>query len=150
MHERDRDVANLHYVAALVLHQIALGESAGLQYPRCLVALHVHGATAPLQQRRHTFHRVAHHVPADVVGVEVGGEHPGHLHTVGLHEVEELVDGVGRIDQHALVRRPVADGVGEVDHLLRNRILRREVSPRKQLAKVEAVGRHGHHATVLT
>ena len=38
-------------------------------------SLHVHGAAAPLLQRRRTLQLVAHHVAADVVGMEVGGEH---------------------------------------------------------------------------
>jgi hypothetical protein len=99
----------------------------------------VDGAAAALEQRGDPFHLVAHHVAADVVGVEVGDEHPGDLHAVGLDQIEQLVHRVGRIDEDALALHPVADGVGEVHHLLRDRIVVGEVAARQQLAEVEPV-----------
>ena len=54
--------------------------------------------------------------------------------------VDEVVDGVRRVDEHALAGGPVADGVDEVDHLGGDRVVDGEVAPRQELAEVEAVG----------
>ncbi len=60
----------------------------------------------------------------------------------------EVVDGVGRVDEHGLAGGPVADRVHEVDHLGRDGIADREVAPREELAEVQpVVARHGGHAT---
>ena len=81
-----------------------------------------------------------------MVGVVVRGQHAGDRHAVGLDGVDQVVDGVGRVDEHALAGGPVADGVDEVDHLLGDRVVDGEVAPRQQLAEVQAVG--SHRATV--
>ena len=145
--ERDGDVAHLHHVAALVLHQLVGGEPAGAQDPRCLVALHVHRAAAPFEQRRHALELMAHQVAADVVGVEVRGQHAGDDHAVGFDHVDERVDVVGRVDQYALALLAVADGVDEVHHLLRDGVVGGEVATGEQLTEVEAIGTHRAHAT---
>jgi len=58
VHQRDRDVAHLHHVATLVLHQLVDREPAGTSDPGGLVALHVHGALAALEQRCDALHVV--------------------------------------------------------------------------------------------
>ena len=84
--------------------------------------------------------------PHVVVGVEVGGEHTRDPQSVRLDEVDEFVDGVRRVDEHALAAGTVADGVGEVHHLLGDGVGVREVAAREQLAEVEAVVTHTLHA----
>ena len=82
---------------------------------------------------------MAHHVAADVVGVEVRREHARHGHPVGLDQIEQLVDRIGRVDEHALALGAVADGIDEVHHLLGDRV-----------ADASGQGRHGrivNHAT---
>ena len=82
---------------------------------RCPVVRATHGASSrctwtgqldPLEQRGDALDRVAHHRAADVVGVVVRGEHAGDRHAVGLDGVDEVVDGVRRVDEHALARSP--------------------------------------------
>ena len=55
---------------------------------------------------------VPHEVAADVVGVEVGGEHPRATHAVGGEDVEEPADVVGGVHDHRLAGLAVADQVG--------------------------------------
>ena len=52
-----------------------------------------------------------------------------------LHDVEQLLHGVGRVDDDRLARLPVTDQVDEVDHLLRDR-----VAGGRSLAPTAAVG----------
>ena len=101
---------------------------------RCRCVRATHGASSrctctgqldPLEQAGDALDRVAHHRAADVVGVVVRGEHAADDHAVGLDGVDEVVDGVRRVDEQALAGRPVADGVDEVDHLRRPRDRRR-------------------------
>jgi hypothetical protein len=146
VHHADLDVAGHHHVAAVVGHQLILAEAAGAHHPRHLGTLHVHRATAALEQLGGTVDVVAHHVAADVVGVEVGGQHAGDLHAVGLHQIEEFVDGVRRVDQHAFALLPVADDVHEVHHLLGDRVVDREVAARQQLLEVQTLVGHAGHA----
>ena len=72
-----------------------------------------------------------------MVGVVVRRQHPGDPHAVGRRGVEQVVDRVRRIDEQALAGRPVADQVGEVDHLRGERVADREVAAGEQLAEVE-------------
>ena len=76
---------------------------------------------------------------AGVVCVVVGHEHPLEAHPVVLHEIEELAGRVGWIDGDRHAGCPVADQVGEVDHLSSDRVLAGVVPPREKLAEVEPV-----------
>ena len=106
-------------------------------HPRDLGALDVDRTGLTLEQRRDPLDVETHHRTADVVGVVVRRQHPGDPHVVGRRGVEQLVDRVRRIDEQALAGRPVADQVGEVDHLRGDRVTDREVAPRQQLAEVQ-------------
>ena len=66
---------------------------------------------------RHALDRVAGHRATDVVRVVMGGQDAADGHAVGLDRVNQFVDAVRRVDEQALARRPVPDGVHEVDHL---------------------------------
>ncbi len=56
-----------------------------------------------------------------------------------VEDVEEIVDGVGRVDDHRLAGRPVADQVDEVDHLPGELVTNGEVAAGQQLPEVQAV-----------
>ncbi len=81
--------------------------------------------------------RVSHHRAADVVGVIMGHERPGHRHPVVADRGDQIVDRVGRVDEQALAGAAVADGVDEVDHLLGQRVVGGEIAPREQLAEIQ-------------
>ena len=77
-------------------------------------------------------------VAADMVGVVVGDEHVGEAHPVGAEDLDELADAVRGVDRDRLARLAVADEVHEVDHLLRDLVVAREVAAREQLAEVRS------------
>ena len=77
-----------------------------------------------------------------MVGVIVGDERARDAHAVGLRRVDELTHPVRRVDGERVARLPVADEVHEVDHLLGDQIVTREIAPREQLTEIQAVG-HG-------
>ena len=105
--------------------------------PRDLGALDVDRASLTVEQCRDAFDVETHHRAADVVGVVVRRQHTRHPHVVGCRGVEQLADRVRRIDEQALAGRPVADQIGEVDHLRGDRITDGEVTPRQQLPEVQ-------------
>ena len=74
-----------------------------------------------------------------MVGMEVGGQGADTAHVVGGQDVEQIVDGVGRVDDHRLAGRPVADQVDEVDHLPGQLVTDGEVAAGQQLPEVEPV-----------
>ena len=88
MDQRDRYVANLNHVAPVVLHELVGREATGAHHPWRLVALHVHWTTTTLKKRRYALDMMTAERTADVVGVEMCGQHAGHLHAVGLDNVE--------------------------------------------------------------
>ena len=61
-------------------------------------------------------------------------------HAVGLEHAQELVDPVGRVDDHRLAGHPVPHQVDEVDHLAGHLVVDGEVPAGQQLAEVQAVG----------
>ena len=77
---------------------------------------------------------------------------PVTVHAVGGDRGEQVVDGVGRVDEDALAGRPVADGVHEVDHLGGERVVDGEVATAEQLAEVQPIlaGRRGGRHSVRT
>ena len=82
---------------------------------------------------------VAHDRTTNVVSVVVARQDPNHFHPIGLHRFDQPSRVVCRVDQHALAREPVTDGVHEVDHLGCHLIADREVAPREQLAEIQAI-----------
>ena len=66
--------------------------------PGHLVALDVDGHLDPLEQGGRPLDGPPGHGPPQVVGVEVGAEHPHAAHAVGRQEVQQLADAVGRVD----------------------------------------------------
>ena len=56
--------------------------------------------------------------------------------------VDEVGDGIGRVDEQAFARRAVADRVDEVDHLLSEHVAGGEVAPGQQLSEVETIVVH--------
>ncbi len=137
--ELDLDAADGDPVAAVVVDQRLVGHPGHGADVLGLGSLHVDRHVDPLEQLGHPLQPQTHHRPADVVRMEVGGEHPRAPHPVGGQHVEKALDVVRRIDQHRLPRGPVADRVDEVDHLLRHHVGRREVATRQELAEVETV-----------
>ena len=100
----------------------------------------MHGHAGSLQQLGKALELEARHRPADVVGVVVGHQHPGQMHSIGLQRVDQIVRGVGRVNDHAIAGLTVPDEVGEIAHLLRDHVAGREVLPREQLPEIQAVG----------
>jgi hypothetical protein len=143
--ELDLDGAHRHPVARLVGDELALGDARGAGNPRRLVVLYVDRAAHPLEEAGDALDGVTHHRAADVVRVVVGGEDASDRQPIGLDPVDEIVDGVRGIDQHALTGLPVTDGVDEVHHLLGDRVGRGEVPSGQHLAEVQPVGRRFAH-----
>ena len=100
------------------------------------------GDVVPCEQLGDAFDAPAAEVAADVVGVVVRDEHPGHAHAVSADHLDQLVDAVGGIDDDGIAGLAIADGVGEVDHMPRDRIVTRKVASREQLAEVQLTVRH--------
>src|SRR5207248_4036002 len=96
--------------------------------------------SCPLQQLCEALELEAHHRAADVVGVVMGDQYTGQVHVVGLEDVDQISGGVGRVDDDGVAGLAVADEVGEVAHLRGDHVAGREVAPREQLPKVQAVG----------
>ena len=84
----------------------------------------------------------AHHVAADVVRVVMRREDAGQAHAVGPCDLDELAHRVRGVYHQGLAGLPVADQVGEVDHLPGDRVLTREVATGEELAEVEALVAH--------
>ena len=103
------------------------------------MAVDVHRHALALQQLGQALELEAHHRPADVVGVVVGDQHAGQVHAVGLQGVDQVVGGVGRIDDDGVAGLAVADQIGEVAHLLGDHVAGREVAAGQQLPEIEAV-----------
>jgi very-short-patch-repair endonuclease len=66
-------------------------------------------------------------------------------HAVIAENVEEFRDAVGGINGNCLARFPITNQVNEVDHLLRDHVVAREVSSREQLPEVHSVLGHRPH-----
>lgn len=77
-----------------------------------------------------------------MVGVVVRCENTGHRHVVDRNGVDQIVDGVGRVDQHALTGLAITDCIDEVHHLLGERIIDGEVLPGEQLTEVQTIVAH--------
>jgi glutamate-5-semialdehyde dehydrogenase len=140
--EFDVDPADRHDVARFVELESGLPHTRRALDPRRLGPLNVDGHIASFQEAFDALDTVAHHVPPDVIGVIVRGQYAGDAHTVGLGDVDDLVDRVRRVDHEAITRRSITDEVHEVHHLLGQAVIGREVSSGQQLAHVERVGRH--------
>ena len=82
---------------------------------------------------------MTHHRTTDVIGVVMGGKDAGELHSVGLDDSQEFIDGIGRINDHALFADFVAEKIDVIDHLSGESVADREVAPRQELAEVEPV-----------
>jgi hypothetical protein len=146
----DLDVADGYLVAVLVRGQFAERDSRDSRDPVRLMGVHVHRHADPFQQFGETLELEAHHRAADVVRVVMTDEHTGQMHAIGLDGIEQIVGGVGRVDDDAVARLAIADEVGEIAHLLGDDVVRGEVSAGQQLLEVQTVlvGWAGHAATV--
>ena len=135
-------------VAVLVRGQVAERDAGDPRNPFRLMGVDVDRHADPLQQLGQALELEAHHRAADVVGVVVGDQHPGQVHAVGFEGVEQVVGGVGRVDDDAVAGLAVADQVGEVAHLLGDHVAGGEVAAGQQLPEVQTVlvGWAGHPA----
>ena len=139
VHQRHIDRADSDDIAGIVHCEVICTDTGGALHPRDLGALHVYRAVDTFEQGGDSFDGVAHHRAADVVGVVMGGKHADHTHVVGGNRIDQVAGGVRRVDEQALARCPVTDDVGEVDHLLGDRVAEREVATGQKLPEVEAV-----------
>ena len=137
--EFDLDVAHPDDVAGVVADQLIGVDPGGAGDPGFFVALDVDRARHAFEQSGDPVDVEPHHRPADVVGVVVRGQHARHGHAVGSHRVDQAGGIVRRVDEHALTRGPVAHCVHEVDHLLGELVVGREVATREQLAEVQTI-----------
>ena len=133
------DRPDLHDVARIVELEMIAADPGRALHPQFLVALHVDGAVDAFEQGGDALDVVGPHRPADVVGVVVSRQHAGHPHAIGGDRVEQIGHRVRRVDQQAFARGPITHGVDEVDHLLGQRVVYREVATREQLAEVEPI-----------
>ncbi len=140
--ELDGDGADLDDVAAGVGDQVAVVGTGDPLDPLGFVGLDVDRHRAEAEQLIDPGDGVARHLPADVVGVVVGGEGASQGHAVLVEDPEQVLDAVGGVNDDGLTGLPVADQVHEVDHLAGHRIGGREVAPGEQLTEVEAVIGH--------
>jgi len=118
VHERDVDLADRDFVAALMLDQIFFVDSRRAHDPLCFVLVDVNRHLPFFEQRRDALDVHAHHRAADMVGVVVGGEHAGQSHFVVVDDLHDFTDGISRVDHDALASLPVTDQIDEIDHLL--------------------------------
>ena len=86
--------------------QFVGADTGGAGDPGGLVRLDVHGHRRHLEQTGDPLDAPPHHVAADVVGVEVGGQGTDAFHPVGLEDPEELVHAVGGVDDDRLTGLP--------------------------------------------
>ena len=126
----------------VVLDEMILADPGGLGHPLALVAVDVDRTVDTVEQCGDALDGVPHHRATDVVRVIVGREHAGHGHVVGLDRVDDVADRVGRVDEHALAGRAVADRVDEVDHLLGEHVAHCEIPAGQQLTEVQAIVAH--------
>ena len=66
-------------------------------------------------------------------------EHADEAHVVGFEHGQDVVDVVGRVDDHGFTGLAVADEVGEVDHLPGHLVALGDVPARQQLAEIQAI-----------
>ena len=150
VHEVDIDRSDGNTVAGRVGAQIGLRQTGRACHPGNLVFVHVNRHLNALEKARDTFDSVAHHRTAHVVGVVVGGQDASDSKTIGLHDVDEIVDSVRRIDDDAFTSATVTDQVDEVGHLSGQRIAHGEIVTREQLAEVEVVVGHRPYANPVS
>lgn len=81
-----------------------------------------------------------------MIGVIVGDEDPGDAHVVGLRGGDEVRDPIRRIDDEALSGSPIADEIGEIDHLPRDGVVAGKVASPEELTEIETVVGGGAHA----
>ena len=148
--EVDLDRSDAKRVTRRVGAQIGVTQSGRTRHPRNLVLVHVNRNLNTFEESSDSFDAVAHHRTTHVIGVVVSGQYPGHAKAIGLHDVDEVVDAVGRIDDDAFAGPTVADQVNEVGHLRGQRIARGEVVAREQLAEVEVVVGHRPYANPVS
>ncbi len=141
----DLDLANLHNVARIMADEMIRSHPGHLGDVFDLGCLQMHRNVDTFEQLGDAVDGVAHHVSAHMVGVIVGSEHAGEGHSVSFENVEQAIRVVCGIDHNRLTGLGVTNDVTEVDHLLRDRIVRGEISPGEQLTEIEAAM---HSATV--
>ena len=144
VHERDRDRADGHDVAAVVQHEIRLRRAGDALHAARLGPVDVDRRVDALEpeQRGDAFDLPAHERAADVIRVVVGDERADDPHAVRARDLDQLAHAVRRVDDERLAGLAVADEVDEVDHLAGDLVVGREVAAREQLAEVEAVVGH--------
>jgi hypothetical protein len=126
-------------IASLVKCQIGVGNAGHESDALRLLLLNVHLHSLQFEEAGQPLDVVAEEVPADVIGVVVGGERSHQLHAVAFRGPHQAFDIPRRIHDHRLPTRAIPDEVAEVDHLSGNRIGAGEVPSGEQLAKVEVL-----------
>ena len=104
-------------IARAVRHELTFADVGDLVHPLGLVGLDVDGYRRHVEELADAGDPHAHHVPADVVGVVVGGERAGEGHVVFGEDLDDADRVVGGIDGDCLAGHTVTDQVYEVDHL---------------------------------
>ena len=74
-----------------------------------------------------------------MVGVIVRRQCTSDLHSVIICVIDEVIDGIGRVNHHALTSGAIANQVDKVDHLLGKRVPDGEVTARKQLLEIHLI-----------
>ena len=80
------------------------------------------------EQCVHAFDGVSHHVSSDMVWVVVASHYACNAHSVCFGDVDEVSNGVGRIDDHTFACGSISNEISEIDHLLCNGVIDTKVS----------------------
>ena len=139
MDELDLDLADLDFVSRGVGDKLVWAEPGGFCDELKLWRLEMDRHVGVLQQIGDPGDVVAHHVPADVVGVVVGTEHTGAGHAIRVENGHKACDVIGRINDHRFPGLAITDQVGEVHHLLGDHVVRGEVTAAQELSEIETI-----------
>ncbi len=137
VNQLDVNRPDTHDVARTMTNDVVIGDAGDLGDEFSLGVLHVDRHIDSVEQLGDAVDRVTHHGATHMVGVIVRRQHPRKGQPVLVEHVHDAVCVIGRIDDDGFARLGVADQVAEVHHLVGNRILLGEVSPREKLTKVQ-------------
>ena len=70
----------------------------------------------------------------------MGGKYSRNFHPVGICYCDDVVDGIGGINNNTFATFLVAKQIDKVDHLLGSSVTNCEVAARQQLAKIDIAG----------
>ena len=64
------------------------------------------------------------------------------IHAVSVEDPHDVTHAVSRIDHYGVTSFPISDEINKIGHLGSHRVIRREITSRKKLTKIEPVTGH--------